>query len=135
MTYLKSLFFNFLAVFFASHILAGIEVSNPTKLPHVGADVLFALSLGLLNSLIVPVLKAVDRVPHVTKIALFSLAFAFGSYAVLKFFPIGIEVATINGYLIASFLVACASFLTNYLEMRSSLPKAPKPPEEPPPVE
>lgn len=134
MTYLKSLFINFLAVFFTSHILAGIEVVNPTKLPHVGADVLFALALGFLNSLIVPVLKVVERVPHVAKIALFSLAFAFGAYAVLKFLPLGIEVVTINGYLIASIFVAIVCFLTNYLEMRSLLPKAPKPPEEPPPV-
>ena len=36
--YLKSLFFNFLTVFFANHIFSGIEVTSQTKLPHIGGD-------------------------------------------------------------------------------------------------
>ena len=46
MTYLKSLFFNFLVVFFANHVLPGIEVVKPTKLPHIGGDLTFAIALG-----------------------------------------------------------------------------------------
>src|SRR5690554_369130 len=50
MVYLKHLLINFLIVFFANYVLPGIEVLNQTKLPHVGGDILFALSLGFLNA-------------------------------------------------------------------------------------
>lgn len=130
--YLKSLFFNFLTVFFANHILSGIEVTDPTKLPHIGGDLIYAIILGLLNSLIFPVLKLIDRHLSATRIGLVSIILNFAAYAVVKFLPVGIEVVSVEGYLVASIVVSLGSFLTNYLEMKHFLNhhKSPKPEEK-----
>ena len=116
--YLKSLFFNFLTIFFANHILSGIEVTNQTKLPHIGGDLIFAIVLGFLNSLILPILKLVDRQISAPRIALISIILNFSAYAILKLAPIGIEVSSVEGYIFASTMVSLGSFLTNYLEMK-----------------
>lgn len=118
MYYLKTLFFNFLVVFFADHTLPGIEVMSQTKLPHVGADLIFAFALGLLNSLIFPILKLVKQEPTGFRIALIALILNFLVYAIIKLLPIGIHVMTVNGYVLASVVVALGSFLTNFLEMK-----------------
>ena len=132
MTYLKSLFFNFLIVFFANHIIPGIEPGE-RKLPHVGPDLMFAVALGLLNSLIYPILKIVQhhRVT-LSKIALIAVVVNFVAYTLLKFAPLGIHVSSIEGFLIAAILVSLGSILTNYLEYKHAHPKAPKHPTEPP---
>ena len=120
MSYLKSLFFNFLTVFFANHILPGIEVVSQTKLPHLGGDLPFAMFLGLLNSLIYPVLRLMDQRSNVLRIGMIALVMNFSAYALLKILPIGIHVSSVEGYLLASLIVSGASFLTNFLEMQSS---------------
>lgn len=116
MHYLKSLFFNFLVVFFANHILPGIEVLNQTKLPHVGGDLIFAFVLGAINSLIFPILKLTGKATTM-KIAGIALAINFVAYALLKLLPIGIH-ETIEGYCFAALLVSIGSFLTNYCAMK-----------------
>ncbi len=117
MYYLKILFFNFFIVFFANHILPGIDVANQTKLPHLGGDLMFAISLGFLNSLIYPLLK-LNNQASALKIAGLSIVINFVAYAALKLMPIGIHVTSLTGYLSASILVAAGSFLTNFLEMK-----------------
>lgn len=118
MYYLKSLFFNFLAVFFANHILPGLDVTDHTKLPHVGGDLGFAIALGLLNSLIHPVLKLIHKDGSGVRIAMIALIVNFASYAVLKLMPIGIHVLSVEGYLLAVLFVSVGSFITNFLEMK-----------------
>ncbi len=118
MTYLKSLFFNFLIVFFANHILPGVEVTDQTKLPHLGGDLLFSIGLGLLNSLIFPILKLIDRHLTPVRIAMISLVLNFAAYALLKLLPFGIVLATVEGYILASVVVALGSFLTNFFELK-----------------
>ncbi len=118
MYYLKSLVINFLVVFFADHILPGINVVNQTKLPHIGGDLMLAAALGLLNSLIYPVLRLIQREVSALKIALVSLILNFGAYAVVKFIPIGIQITSVEGYILASAVVALGGFLTNFFEMR-----------------
>ena len=125
MYYLKSLFFNFLTVFFANHILPGIDVINQTKLPHVGGDLIFALSLGLLNSLIYPVLCLFHK-ESMAKIAALAVLVNFVSYAALKLMPIGIHISSLSGYAMAASITALGSFLTNLLEMRHKTPRAPE---------
>ncbi len=132
MTYLKCLFFSFLIVFFVNHILPGIEPGE-LKLPHVGPDLIFAFALGLLNSLIYPILKLIQ--PHginFPKIALIALVINFLAYALLKLLPLGVEVTSLEGFFIAAFVVSLGSILTNYLEWKHNCPKVPKPPMEPP---
>jgi uncharacterized membrane protein YvlD (DUF360 family) len=132
MTYLKCLFFNFLIVFFVNHVLPGIEPGEH-KLPHVGPDLIFAFSLGLLNSLIYTILKLVQQQRiNFPKIALIALVINFFAYALLKFVPLGISVTSLEGFFIAAFVISLGSMLTNYLEWKHSCPKTPKPPAEPP---
>jgi uncharacterized membrane protein YvlD (DUF360 family) len=108
-----------LIVFFANYILPGIEIVNHTKLPQLAGDIPFAIALGLLNSLIYPVLKSLHRETSVLSIAVVALILNLAAYAILKFFTsIGIEVRTIEGYLVVSLVVAVGSFLTNFLEMK-----------------
>lgn len=119
MNYPKSLFFNFLTVFFANHILPGIEVMSQTKLPHLGHDILFAIVVGVLNSLIYPALKLIDRQVNAIRIAAVALIMNFAIYAILKVIPVEIHVSSLMGYLIASFVVSVGGFTTNYLALRS----------------
>lgn len=133
MRYLKGLFFNFLIVFFANHILPGIGVADQTKFPHFGDDLLFALALGFLNSLIYPILRLIGKHQSAMRIAIFAVALNFAAYAVLKFLPLGIHIMSVEGYLLTSFFVSLGSFLTNFFEMKSGCRmKSPKPPTEPP---
>ena len=136
MNYLKSLFFNFLIVFFANHLLPGIDVVVQKKLPSVGGDLLFAIGLGVLNSLIYPVLKVLNkRSLSFLQILLASLILNFSAYALLKLLPFRIHISTWEGYLIPAIAVTVVSFLTNFLEMRACQhchPQSP-PSDEPPP--
>ena len=118
MHYLKSLFANFLTVFFSDHILSGIEVTNHTKLPHIGGDLILALALGLLNSLICPLLQLSRTEVSALKIALVALILNFAAYGLVKLLPIGVNVTSVEGYISASAIVAIGSFLTNFFEMK-----------------
>lgn len=119
MNYLKNLAINFLVVFFSDHILPGIEVSNQTKLPHLGGDLIFAFILGLLNSLIYTALRMIHGHASGLKIAIVCLILNFAAYAIVKLIPIGVHVLTVEGYVLASAIVAISSFLTNFFEMRN----------------
>jgi uncharacterized membrane protein YvlD (DUF360 family) len=120
MNYLKSLLFNFLIVFFSNHLIPGIDVVVQKKLPHLGGDLLFAVGLGLLNSLIYPMLKVLNRKSSMTAhIAIFSITLNFGAYALLKLLPFGIQISSLEGYLFPALAVTIVSFLTNLFEMRA----------------
>ena len=121
MNYIKCLVFNFLVVFFANYILPGIHVSDLTKLPHVRADLLLPLFLGLINSLIYPTLRVFDRSISWFHIAALALVINFVAYAIIKILPIGIEIVTLEGYLCVSIVVSVGSFIMNYWEMRYCL--------------
>lgn len=117
MKILKTFVINFLIVFFANHVLPGILVMDQTKLPHVGGDLIMAAGLGLLNTLICPVLKMMGHASAL-KIALVAVILNFAAYGVVKLIPIGIGVANVEGYLMASVVVAIGSFLTNFFELK-----------------
>lgn len=118
MNYLKNLAINFLVVFFSDHVLPGIEVTNQTKLPHLGGDLIFAFVLGLLNSLIYTGLKMLHGQVSGLKIAIVCLILNFAAYAIVKFIPIGVHVLTVEGYVLAASTVSISSYLTNFFEMR-----------------
>lgn len=123
MVYLKSLFFNFLTVFFTNYLFPGIETVQRSKLPHIGGDLLFAFILGMLNSLIYPSLKLFKQEPTAVRIALIAVILNFASYAIVKLIPIGIQINTVEGYISGSVIVALGGFLTNYLEARHHITK------------
>jgi uncharacterized membrane protein YvlD (DUF360 family) len=117
MYYLKTLMFNFFVVFFANHIMPGIDVVNQTKLPHIGGDLIYAIALGFINSLIYPLLKVFNQAT-VLKIAGLSLVVNFIAYAILKLLPIGIHVTSFTGYFSAALLVSFGGFILNVFEMK-----------------
>ncbi len=117
MNYLKTFAINFLVVFFANHILPGISVMDQTKLPHIGGDLIMAFALGFLNTLISPVLKLLGHASAL-KIALVALILNFAAYAIVKLLPLGIGIVNVEGYILASGVVAVGSFITNFLDMK-----------------
>lgn len=133
MTYLKCLFFNFLIVFFVNHVVPGIEPGEH-KLPQIGPDLIFAFALGLLNSLIYPILKVIPPGVTLSRIILAAIVINFVAYALMKFAPLGINVTSMEGFLIAACVVAVGSILTNYLELKHAPHhhRTPKPPIQPP---
>lgn len=117
MNFLKSFSINFLVIFFADHILPGIEVTH-TKLPNIGGDFILAVTLGLLNSLIYPVLKMIKSQASALKIALIALILNFAAYGIAKLLPIGVGLSSIEGYILVSAIVSISGFATNYFEMK-----------------
>ena len=117
MNYLKTFVINFLIVFFANHTLAGILVTDLTKLPHFGADMMVAAALGLLNALIYPILRLFKQV-SLPKILLVSMILNFGAYAVIKLAPVGVKILSVEGYIFASLVTSLGAFITNWLEMK-----------------
>ena len=118
MTYFKSLFFNFLIIFFVNHILPGIEIDYYTKLPEIKGDLIFAFSLGFLNSLIYPALRMFHPRPTHIKIGLISFILSFGAYSIVNLLPLGIHVTKAGAYIWAGLIVWFGSYLTNHLELR-----------------
>ncbi len=117
MHYLKSLFFNFLIIFLSLHVFAGIELTDPTKLPHIGKDLFFAAGLGFLNSLIYPMLKIIDSRLIGLRIVFIAILLNFAMYALLKILPLGVSVTSLKGYVIVASAVSLGSIFANYFEM------------------
>ncbi|MBN1914502.1 MAG: phage holin family protein [Parachlamydiales bacterium] len=126
MTYFKSLFFNFLTVFFVNHVIPGIDIAYYSKLPDIGGDIIFAFILGFLNSMIVPLCLLLHIRISLFRIGLASFLITFLGYALVNMMPGDIRVATFGAYIWASLVVWFASYFTNYLEYKRHLP----PPEE-----
>ncbi len=118
MHYLKSLFFNFLIIFLSLHVFAGVELTDPTKLPHVGKDLYFAAALGFLNSLIYPMLRMIDSRLIGLRIIFIAILLNFAMYALLKILPVGISVTSLKGYVIVASAVSIGSIFANYFEMK-----------------
>jgi hypothetical protein len=118
MHYLKSLFFNFLIIFLSFHIFAGIDLMDPTKLPHIGKDLFFAAGLGFLNSLIYPMLKVIDSRGIGLRIFFIAILLNFAAYALLKLLPLGISIDSLKSYAIVAGVVSLGSIFANYFEMK-----------------
>src|SRR5688500_18847008 len=121
MHFLRSFFWNFFVIFFANHILPGIDVMKETKITHIGADLIFAIALAVINALIYPVLKLSGRA-SVIQIAGLALIINFVAFALVKVLPLGIRILTIEGYVYASLLVTVCSFITNFLDAKQGKP-------------
>jgi len=124
MTWFKSLFLNFLTVFFVDHIIPGIEITYYTKLPHIGGEIIWAAALGLVNSLIFPVLRFLHPKPSHFKIGLISFIISFGAYSIVNLIPaVGIKVTRAEAFAYSGLIVWAVSYLTNHLEFKTYLYK------------
>jgi len=123
MTYVRSLFLNFLVVFFVNDVIPGITIRYYEDVPNIGADILFAAIVGILNSLIFPFIRVSDLKPTIIKIAVLAFVISFGSYILIAVIPFGVKATSFGGVFLGSLLVFAMSVFTNYLEMKHYLPK------------
>jgi len=117
MTYLRSFFLNFLIVFFVARVMPGITIKFYEALPNIGADILFSLIVGFLNSIIVPVLVLMEVAITNFKIAIIGLVISFLSFIIIALVNFGIT-ANILGVFLGGSLVWIFSYFTNYLELK-----------------
>ena len=110
MSYFKSLLLNFLAVFFANHVIPGLEVAYYTKLPHIEGDLIFSFALGFLNSLVFPVMRIFKIKLSHFKIGLITFFISFGAYSIVNLLPLGIKVKSPSGF------IWCGSILCKFIQ-------------------
>jgi hypothetical protein len=115
-TFLKSLFLNFLIVFFVNRVIPGIDVVTFEAVPDVIADFFFSLSLGFLNAAAIYLLLLLNCKATFIQMGLLTFIFTFGGFAIMAIFPLGVQIATFGGYFFASLIVWGIAFFSNYLE-------------------
>ena len=118
MTYFKSLIINFLTVFFVNHVIPNVEIDYYSKLPHIGGDLIFAFSVGFLNSLIYPVIVLFKIKSTHLKVGLSSFIISFAAYSIVNILPGGIKITAAGAYIWTSLIVWFVSYLTNHLEIK-----------------
>lgn len=118
MCYFKNFLIAFFIVFFVNYLFPGIDVVNQSKIPHIGGDIIFAVILGFLNSVVFSLLRALDRNTNLLRISIVTLLLNFLSYAILKAVHLGIYVTTIQGYFTAALAVSIGSILLSYVQFR-----------------
>jgi hypothetical protein len=116
MTYFRSLFFNFLAVFFIARIAPGLEIGLYQKVPNIGGSLLFALAVGFLNASVFPLLFILDLNPSRAKIAVITGIISFLAFIGITFVPFGVRVMSVVGIILGGGVVWGVAFLTNYFE-------------------
>lgn len=131
MKYIKALFFSFLVIFFANYILPGIEVTNKTKLPHLGTDFPFAFALAFFNAFIYPAVQLFGRKSPVFQIITIATILNFAAYGSLSLMNLGIHVDSIKAYLLVTLVITIASIIANILEMIENKPQDPIEPIDP----
>ncbi len=118
MNYVRSLFLNFLIVFFIDRVSPGIEITDFEAVPNIGADILFALVVGFLNSSIFFFLAILELSVTNLKLAMISFIISFGAFSIIAIVPFGVRVVDIWGVIIGGTLVWAVAFLTNHLEWK-----------------
>lgn len=118
MNYLKYFFVGFSIVFFVNYLFPGIDLVNQSKISHIGGDLIFPVVVGLLNSLVFPLLKAFDRRLSMVRISVVILILNFAAYVLLKLFSIGVYVTSVEGYFSGAIFVSFGSILMSYVRLR-----------------
>ncbi len=121
MTYIKSFFINFLTVFFANHVLPGMKIAYYSRLPHIEGDIIFAVALGLINTLAFPMMRLFRIKLNHLRLGLVTFVISFLAYSIVNLLPVGIKVASASGYLLCSLIVWLVSYITNHFELRHYL--------------
>lgn len=116
MNYLRSLFLNFLVVFFVDRVVPGVEISDYEQVPNIGADILFSLIVGFLNASIFFFLALMEIKITRFKLALYSFVISFAAFLAIAIFPFGVQVVNGWGFIIGGGVVWFVAYLSNYLE-------------------
>lgn len=118
MNYLRSFFLNFLIVFFVDRVMPGVEINSYENVPNIGADILFSLIVGFLNSSIFFFLVILELSITRLKMAVFGFVISFGAFLIISILPFGVQVVNAWGVILGGGLVWFVSYLTNYLEYK-----------------
>jgi uncharacterized membrane protein YvlD (DUF360 family) len=121
MNYLRSLFLNFLTVFFVDRVAPGIQIDSFEQVPNIGADLLFSLILGFLNATVFPFLAILELKPTPMKMGLATFVITFVGFIAIAIFPFGVRVVGPIGVLIGGGIVWVVAFFTNYLEWKTDV--------------
>ncbi|HSW72866.1 MAG TPA: phage holin family protein [Chlamydiales bacterium] len=116
MGFLKSLLYNFLCVFFVNHLVPDIVVASYAKLPHIEGAIIFAFSVGIINSAVFPLLRLFQVPVSYLKIGIITCIISFAAYSIVNLLPIGIKVISIKGFLISACIVWIVAYLTNHMQ-------------------
>ena len=123
MSYIKSLLINFFSIFFVDYLFPGILITAYSRIPRIEGDIIFAVCLAVINSLIFPILKLFRVYIKFWKILIFSFLINFICYGIINLLPAGVKVVSLLGYLIASFVVFLISLFTNYFIFKKTFLK------------
>lgn len=118
MNYLRSLFLNFLIVFFVDRVAPGIEISTFEQVPNIGADLLFSLIIGFLNASVFFFYTLLETPPTRLKLAVTSFVISFGGFLAIAIVPFGVRVVNPMGVIIGGGIVWAVAYFTNYLEAK-----------------
>lgn len=118
MSYLRSLFLNFLIVFFVDRVAPGVEITNYEQVPNIGADILFSLIVGFLNASIFFFFALLEMKITDLKLGLISFIVSFGAFLTIAIIPFGVRVVNPWGVIIGGGIVWFVAFLTNHLEWK-----------------
>lgn len=116
MSYIKTLLFLCLVIFFANYLLPGVDVVNQTKLPHIGGDLILAVGLGILNFCILPLVRFGKKPFGLFRVAVTTLVLNFGVYAVLRLLPLGVFTTSVEGYLLVAAVVSIGCGIIIYIQ-------------------
>ncbi len=119
MNYIRSLFLNFLVVFFIDRVAPGIEIAQFEQVPNVLADLFFSLIVGFLNASIFPFYAIMEIPFSIQKLAIISFVISFGAFTVIAVVPFGVHVVAFSGVVVGGLVVWATSCVCNYLEWRS----------------
>ena len=101
-----------------NHVISNVEIDYYSKLPHIGGDLIFAFSVGFLNSLIYPAIILFKIKPSHFKVGLASFIISFAAYSIVNILPVGVKITTAGAYIWTALIVWFISYLTNHLELR-----------------
>jgi hypothetical protein len=118
MNYARSFFLNFLIVFFIDRVAPGVEIANFENVPNIGADILFSLIIGFLNSSIFFFLALMETSITNLRMAIMSFVVSFGGFLAIAIVPFGVRVVNPWGVIIGGGVVWAIAVLTNHLEWK-----------------
>lgn len=118
MNYVRSLLFNFLAVFFINRAAPGLEIVYFEAVPNVITDFLFALLVAFLNASVFPFLFILELHPTKFKIAFLTCLISYGAFIVVSIVPFGVQASPL-GVIIGGSFIWLVAFFTNFLEFKS----------------
>lgn len=121
MSYLRSLFFNFLVVFFVDRMIPGMQITYFEQVPNIGADFLFSGILGFLNASVYPFFQILELQVRSFKLAVFNFFITFSAFGAISVFPFGVQVINPWGFFLGGSIVFGVAFFTNYLEWQQDL--------------